>query len=133
MPITAEQAADIARAHGLNLADALALQQLADTPAEAAHLATKYGNRDRAAAQDLRDKSHQLLDLWARTDSDGHVAPPAPASGRPIEQLRSGAHPADPSPNLLDRIRDAELSGDNTLARTLKAELIDELNLELNG
>ena len=42
MPITASEAAEIARAHGLSLSDAVALSRLSATVAEAESLAAQF-------------------------------------------------------------------------------------------
>lgn len=46
MPITADEAARIAKANGLGLSDAVALQRLANTTEEAEHLAGQFAPED---------------------------------------------------------------------------------------
>jgi hypothetical protein len=46
MPLSAEQAADIARRHNLGLADAASLRGLADTPEQADALAARFASTD---------------------------------------------------------------------------------------
>lgn len=57
MPISSQDAAAVARRHGLGLGDAAALQRLADTPDEAEDLAAQF-----APDPDPRDMASKVHD-----------------------------------------------------------------------
>lgn len=79
MPISSEDAAAVAREHGLSLVDAHALQGLAQTVDEARVLARQFAPAN--VAESIRRKSEQLVDLFARTDPDGRIHPPTAEEG----------------------------------------------------
>jgi hypothetical protein len=53
MPIDADTAATVAARHGLSLADAAGLLNLADTPDDADRIAARFANGNEAASRDV--------------------------------------------------------------------------------
>ena len=94
MGLTADEAADVARRHGLGLHDAQALQLLADNPQDAASLAAKFGTRTeidwstdetrtRTYSDSIRAKSLQLIELTREANAraaEASALQPKPAA-----------------------------------------------------
>lgn len=61
MSITAKEAAEVAKAHGLTLSDASALSRLAESPAEADLLASMFSGKP-ATIEPTRDGLQDLIE-----------------------------------------------------------------------
>lgn len=93
MPLTPDQAAAIARRHGLTLHDAAGLLTLASDEADAERIAALFAGTSEADAEraQARDYTAALFGRTARTAKPGHAdEPPAPPPG---VVAREGAHP----------------------------------------
>lgn len=148
MPLTAEQAADIARQHGLSLTDATALRLLADTAAQAHDIAARFtpAVTRETVADSVAAKSAHLAEIRSRTNTNGYQRPlptptaPAPPDAPPpaappvdLSTLRPGAFPSQPKPTVGEQIAEAEAAGDWRTASHLKATLLAELHRNMEG
>jgi hypothetical protein len=138
VPITSEEAAAIAKRHGLSLADARALQALATDSEHAERLAVAYTAPAQLSREDLKGMSPpevlkakdqgRLDDLLGRNKPE--VAPEAePEPTRPREGLTSGAAPTDRNGDVaqLARVDLRHMSPDAILQAEREGRLDDLL------
>lgn len=77
MPISADDAVNVAREFGLGLPDATALAAMAGNVAEARAIAAQFQPTPATLDESFRAKAEQLAELIARTDTDGRIQPAA--------------------------------------------------------
>ena len=140
--MTAEEAVEVARAHGLSLTDALSLQRLAASPEEAAKLAKQFTAPAQLGKDDLKHMSAQ--DIVAAKEAGrldnllGIGAQPEPSAqpaasdipSRPREGLRSGSVSANDQSSQLSRNQLKNMKPDEILAAKEQGRLNQLLGIE---
>lgn len=159
MPLTPDQAAAVARQHGLTLTDASALQAMARTVDEAHQLAAQFvptlPERIERAEQAgdwvtaMNLKSQMLAERRQYTNADGYFhgpptdptteppppdAPPPAPDPPPVHELVPGmGNPNDIGHSLPDLIARAEAAGDWQQAMVLKSQQVQQIRAQMEG